>query len=111
MSELDLLGVAATGMAQQRTILELAARNVAAAQASTPQRPYHRLVADFSEDPLAGEDSLFNQEARVRESDEPADALSEMVAMLDAQRAYEADASIFEVGKRLAEQTLEVDRL
>jgi flagellar basal body rod protein FlgC len=34
-----------------------------------------------------------------------------MVAVLDAQRAYEANASIFDVGKRLAERTIDVGRL
>jgi flagellar basal body rod protein FlgC len=47
----------------------------------------------------------------VRESSEPVDALTEMVSMLDAQRAYEADASIFDVGKRIAERTIDVGRL
>ncbi|MEA2665854.1 MAG: hypothetical protein QOI11_2798, partial [Candidatus Eremiobacteraeota bacterium] len=41
-------------------------------------------------------------------SGESADALTEMIAVLDAQRAYEANASIFDVGKRLAERTLTV---
>lgn len=100
MSEWDLLGAGAEGMARQRAILELSARNVAAAQASTPDHPYHRLVADFD-----GAEGM-----RVRESSEPADALSEMVAMLDAQRAYEASASIFDVGKRIVDRTLEVGR-
>jgi flagellar basal body rod protein FlgC len=31
-----------------------------------------------------------------------------MIAVLDAQRAYEANASIFDIGKRLAERTLTV---
>ncbi len=41
-------------------------------------------------------------------SAESADALTEMIAVLDAQRAYEANASVFDVGKRLAERTLTV---
>lgn len=100
MSELDLLGAGAAGMARQREILEISARNVAAAQASTPDHPYHRLVAAF--DDAGG--------MNVTESREPADALSEMVAMLDAQRAYESSASIFDVGKRIVDRTLEVGR-
>ena len=39
-----------------------------------------------------------------------ADAVGEMVAVLGAQRAYEADASIFDTGKRLVERTLDVER-
>jgi hypothetical protein len=39
------------------------------------------------------------------------DAITEMVAVLNAQRAYEADASVFEAGKRLAERTIDVERI
>jgi flagellar basal body rod protein FlgC len=34
-----------------------------------------------------------------------------MVAVLDAQRAYEANASVFDLGKRLAERTIDMGRL
>jgi len=37
------------------------------------------------------------------------DAVSEMVAVLGAQRAYEANASVFDTGKRLIQQTLRVE--
>ena len=89
-------------MARQREMLELSARNVAAAQASTPGHEYHRLVADF----IDGDDEGL----RVRETNEPADALTEMVSMLDAQRNYEANATIFDVGKRIAERAIELER-
>ena len=101
MSELDILAQGAMGMERQRTLLDLAARNVAAAQASSPAHPYHRLIADFDDGGVA----------HVRESGEPAEALTEMVRMLDAQRAYEANASIFDVGKRIAERTIELGRI
>jgi len=104
MSEFDILAAGASGMERQRTLLELSARNVAAAQASTPGHEYHRLVADF-EDTLDGE-----TEPHVRESSEPVDALTEMISMLDAQRSYEANASIFDVGKRIAERAIDLDR-
>ncbi|MBD5633531.1 MAG: hypothetical protein IAI49_03530 [Candidatus Eremiobacteraeota bacterium] len=39
------------------------------------------------------------------------DAVTEMVAVLDAQRAYDADASVFDVGKRLSERTIDMGRL
>ena len=102
MSEFDLLAAGAEGMARERTMLEVAARNVAAAQASTPEHAYHRLVADFAE----GDPS----EPLVHETGEPADAITEMVSMLDAQRAYEASASIFDVGKRIAERAIDLER-
>jgi flagellar basal body rod protein FlgC len=160
MSEFDLLSVAADGMGVQRTLLDVAARNVAAAQVSTPQHPYPRLVARFaaaepagSSDPggpgglgdlgrlaeargvgdfakgigagdpsdafldaASGEDEDEDDgAARTRfagtvRSGEAADALTEMIAVLDAQRAYEANASMFDVGKKLAERTLDVGR-
>jgi flagellar basal body rod protein FlgC len=124
MSEFDLLSVAADGMGVQRALLDVAARNVAAAQASTPQHPYPRLVARFaSADPAdafldvpdpGDEESGANAPALFAgtiRSGEAADALTEMIAVLEAQRAYEANASVFDVGKKLAERTLDVGRL
>ena len=145
MSEFDLLSLAADGMRVQRTVLDVAARNVAAAQASTPAHAYPRLVARFAapqgtalpdgipepgawdeigtNDGSAGldlnpggggaDDPGGDQRGGTRylgtmRSGESADALTEMIAVLDAQRAYEANASIFDVGKRLAERTLTV---
>ena len=122
MSEFDLLSVAADGMNVQRTILDVAARNVAAAQASSPQHPYPRLVARFASpatedepdgfaDPDADPDGVaVTRFVGTVAGGESADALTEMIAVLDAQRAYEANASVFDVGKRLAERTLEVGR-
>ena len=107
MSEFDVLASGAQGMAREREILEIAARNVAAAQASTPEHQYHRLVAEFEDDTDFDADESVN----VRETSEPVDALTEMVSMLDAQRGYEASASIFDVGKRIAERTIDLDRL
>ena len=108
MSELDILAAGARGMARERATLEVAARNVAAAQASMPGSEYRRLVAQFEDDTDFddGDDGL-----RVRETNEPVDALTEMVSMLDAQRAYEADASVFDVGKRIAERAIDLERL
>jgi flagellar basal body rod protein FlgC len=122
MSEFDLLSIAADGMDVQRTLLDVAARNVAAAQASTPEHPYPRLVARFATpatddafdafdtgaDPDADEDGAAP--ATRLPGGESADALTEMIAVLDAQRAYETNASVFDVGKRLAERTIDVGR-
>ncbi|MGH7716120.1 MAG: flagellar basal body rod protein FlgC [Vulcanimicrobiaceae bacterium] len=117
MSEFDILAAGASGMERERTLLELSARNVAAAQASTPGHEYHRLVADFENDiglrdGVGPNDVPFEDESepRVRETNEPVDALTEMISMLDAQRSYEANASIFDVGKRIAERAIDLDR-
>jgi len=125
VSEFDLLSVAADGMSVQRALLDVAARNVAAAQASTPQHPYPRLVARFASAAEDRDDAFFDipdgnddepDEARTRligtaRAGESADALTEMIAVLDAQRAYEANAGVFDVGKKLAERTLDLGRI
>ncbi len=118
MSEFDVLSIAADGMGVERAMLDVAARNVAAAQASSPQHPYARLVAqvesrrpDDGEPVFDDDETPWTRIAGVAPSGETADPLTEMVAVLDAQRAYEADASVFDVGKRLAERTLDVGRL
>ena len=131
MSEFDLLSLAADGMRVQRTVLDVAARNVAAAQASTAEHAYPRLVARFAAPqatalpdgiPSPGEEAGWDDDGPAgadggaggtrflgtARSGESADALTEMIAVLDAQRAYEANASVFDVGKRLAERTLAV---
>ena len=121
MAEFDLLSVAAGGMQAQRALLDVAARNVAAAQASTPQHPFPRLIAQLAVAPAAERDPFDPAFADDEPADdapavrtvpgaEGADALTEMIAVLDAQRAYEANASVFDVGKRLAERTLDVGR-
>ena len=111
MTEFDLLDRAALGMSAQRTMLDVAARNVAAAQAAVPGQPYERLVAALLP-ARDDDDDEAPSDAAVAITRQPGtgDALTEMIAVLDAQRAYEANASIFDIGKRLAERTLDIDR-
>jgi len=122
-SEMDLLASAASAMSAQRSVLDIAARNVAAAQASTPSHPYARLVAQFgtAADPAADEvmdpdpddlaaSAVGSAVVGVRSEPGSGDALTEMIAVLDAQRAYEQNASIFDTAKRLAERTIDVGR-
>jgi flagellar basal body rod protein FlgC len=117
MTEFGLLDDAARGMTAQRTMLDIAARNVAAAQAAVPGHPYARLVASLRAEP----DPIDDGDPTADASDDAppltitrvagtGDPLTELIAVLDAQRAYEADASIFDIGKRLAERTLDIDR-
>jgi len=124
VTEFDLLTTAADGMSVQRSMLDVAARNVAAAQASTPEHPYARLVAQFSHPDADGQSDGFEPAPFAIDDDdaartqftgsvpggETADAMTEMIAVLEAQRAYEANASVFDVGKRLAERTIDVGR-
>jgi flagellar basal body rod protein FlgC len=112
VNELAVLDDAARGMSAQRTMLDLAARNVAAAQAAVPGHPYQRLVGDEpalpDDDDGEGDDAAPLLTVTTRPG--TGDPLTELIAVLDAQRAYEANASIFDVGKRLAERTLDIDR-
>jgi flagellar basal body rod protein FlgC len=119
---MNLLTSAAAGMSAQRSVLDLAARNVAAAQASSPNHPYARLVAELGTAPESADDDTFDGSdfadpaatgspvVSVRSEPGSGDALTEMIAVLDAQRAYEQNASIFDTAKRLAERTLDIGR-
>ncbi len=134
--EFDILGSAAAGMDAQRAVLDLAARNVAASEADGAS--FARLVPRFAfaaeagdpdaageayeppGDPESDVDAWDESDAEsrpirlvgyARETGVAPDAVSEMVAVLDAQRAYDADASVFDIGKRLAERTIDAGRL
>lgn len=135
MSEFDILSASAAGMDAQRSALDLAARNVAAAEATSDGSSFARLVPQYAfgtppgdaggpggfepPEPGGAEDGLdANAEtAAVRyvgarsERGVDVDAVTEMVAVLDAQRAFEANASVFDIGKRLAERTIDMGRL
>ena len=152
MNEFSIFDVAAAGMEVQRGLLDLAARNVAAAQVGGT---FERLVPRFAVRPLAeqasgalfergndgsgGVDAIGVDDGAIGVDDGAigmddgaiagsegstlrlagavpvrggeADAITEMVAVLGAQRAYEANASVFDAGKRLAERTIDLGRL
>lgn len=122
---------AASGMDAQRIALDVAARNVAAAEVDSG-KAFTRLVprfavSDASADDTTGDllgamDGIGDEDSG--ESAAPirflgtqpqrgmnADAVTEMIAVLDAQRAYEANASVFEDTKRLMERTIDLGRL
>jgi flagellar basal body rod protein FlgC len=104
--EFDLLARAAAGMDVARTVLDVEARNVAAAQVRAPGREFRRLVAQIEEGGDEGPRVLGTRSVAAS-----ADPLTEMIGVLDAQRAFEMDASVFDIGKRLAERTLDLGRL
>jgi len=130
--EFAILQAAAAGMDAERAALDLSARNVAAAQADGTA--FVRLVPRFAaahqsngedgpaayeppEDPSdgptgdGGDDVPIRYLGATQQRGVDVDAVTEMVAVLDAQRAYEANASVFDLGKRLAERTIELGRL
>jgi flagellar basal body rod protein FlgC len=110
MDSMWLLNTAASGMDAQRAALDVAARNVAAAEAAGPNGSYARMIPKFQ---LLDDDNGSRVEftgAR-EERGTNVDILTEMIAVMNASRAYEADASMFDVGKTLAEKTIEMGRL
>jgi flagellar basal body rod protein FlgC len=111
MDVLNLLKTAESGMDAQRAVLDVEARNVAAAEAAGPKGSYERLVPDFR---LAtderGEPRIAVAGSHVQRGSS-VDILTEMVAVLNASRAFEANASIFDIGKRLAERTIEMGKV
>jgi flagellar basal body rod protein FlgC len=107
---LEVLDAAAAGMDAQRAALDVAARNVAAAEAAGPNGEYAREVPVFRID-LDGDAPRVEFAGTRDESGTNVDILTEMIAVMDAARAYETDTSIFDVGKRLAEKTIDLERL
>ena len=107
---IDLLATAADAMDAQRAALDVCARNVAAAQAAGPDAGYARLVPTFRVERAEGGTSVRFSGTR-EERGHSVDTIEEMIAVMNAARAYESDASIFDVGKTLAERTIEMGRL
>ncbi|MHB8462333.1 MAG: flagellar basal body rod protein FlgC [Vulcanimicrobiaceae bacterium] len=100
-----LLQSAAAGMDAQRRVLDVSARNVAAATAAGPKEAFTRLIPHVA---LIEEHGI--PEAHFvgvsRQVSADADGMTEMVAVMNAARAYEADASLFGVGKQLVQRTI-----
>jgi len=108
---IDLLDAAASGMDAQRAALDVAARNVAAAEAAGPNAAYPRMIPQFRLlEPDEG-DARVEFAGTSTEVGTNVDILTEMIAVMNASRAYESDASMFDVGKTLAEKTIELERL
>lgn len=97
-------------MDAERAVLDVAARNVAAAQAAGPTGSFARIVPDLrlTNDGDASELSFTGTH---EERGTNVDALTEMIAVMNASRAYESNASLFDVGKTLAEKTIDMGRL
>jgi flagellar basal body rod protein FlgC len=114
-SEFDILISAAAGMEAQRAALDVAAHNVAAAETTTDGAAFARLVPRFATS-APSDDEGDDPNVPIRfvgtavERGVDADAVTEMVAVLNAERAYEANASVFDLGKRLAERTIDLER-
>ncbi|MBV8530876.1 MAG: hypothetical protein JO104_06130 [Candidatus Eremiobacteraeota bacterium] len=108
---LDLLDTAASGMDAQRAALDVAARNVAAAEAAGPSADYPRMIPVFRVTESDDGDPLVEFTGSRTARGTNVDLITEMIAVMNASRAYEANASIFDVGKTLAEKTIDLERL
>jgi flagellar basal body rod protein FlgC len=109
MDSLGLLQTAASGMDAQRAALDVAARNVAAAEAAGQNGSYARMIPEFRVVDDGGAAQVEFAGTR-EERGKNVDILSEMIAVMNASRAYESDASLFDVGKTLAEKTIDMGR-
>lgn len=106
----DLLSTAASAMDAQRAALDVSARNVAAAEAAGRNGHFARLIPQFSVQ--ESEDGTTVQFTGTREeAGSNVDVITEMISVMNASRAYEADASLFDVGKTLAQRTIDMGRL
>jgi flagellar basal body rod protein FlgC len=110
MDSLSLMQSAAQAMDAQRAALDVEARNVAAAEAAGRNGSYVRMIPEFR---VADDDdgSTVQFAGSREERGVNVDILTEMIAVMNASRAYESDASIFDVGKSLAEKTIDLGRL
>ena len=107
---LDLLDAAAADMDAQRAALDVAARNVAAAEAAGPRGTYARIVPEFRV--LSDDDGARVSFTGTRvERGSNVNLITEMISVMNASRAYESNAALFDVGKTLAEKTIDLGRL
>lgn len=106
----DLLASAASAMDAQRAALDVCARNVAAAEAAGPNGSYTRQIPEFHLSSDSG-DTIVQFAGTHEERGTNVDVITEMIAVMNASRAYESDASLFDVGKTLEERTIDMGRL
>lgn len=111
MDSFGLLRAAAGGMDAQRAVLDVEARNVAAAEAAGPKGSYARLVPDFRLVQDGGDAPEIVVAGSHLQPGSSVDVIAEMVAVLNATRAYEANAAVFDIGKRLAEHTIDMGKV
>jgi len=102
---IPLLSLAARSMEAQRSVLDIFARNVAAAQVAG-NGGFTRFEPILAQD--ADGAPYVNGLAKQRVKN--GSIVTEMLAIMQAQHSYESDATIFSLSKHLAEQTLAVER-
>jgi len=110
MNPFSILATAASGMEAQRHALDVEARNVAAAEAAGPTGSYARLIPTFRMT-QSDDAPLVEFDGAVAQRGSSVDVITEMISVMNASRAYEANASVFDVGKRLEERTIDLGRV
>lgn len=103
--QIPLLSLAAGAMDAQRNALDVYARNVAAAQVAG-SGGFTRFEPSLAVD----EQGIPRMNGVQPQHIASGGIVTEMLAMMQAQRAYEGDATMFSLGKHLAEQTLAIER-
>lgn len=139
MNEFKIMTVSATGMSAQRLRLDVISTNIANAETTRTERgePYRRKIPVFSEylrRTVDGKvESLGVRVVRIVEDQTPfrlvydpthpdanedgyvqmpnVNVLREMVDLMDAQRAYEANVAAFNVTKSIVNSALQIGRV
>jgi len=139
MNEFKIMTVSATGMSAQRLRLDVISTNIANAETTRTERgePYRRKIPVFSEYLRRAVDgkveSLGVRVVRIVEDQTPfrlvydpthpdanedgyvqmpnVNVLREMVDLMDAQRAYEANVAAFNVTKSIVNSALQIGRV
>lgn len=109
MDGMSLMRSAANGMDAERAALDVFSRNVAAAEAAGPEGDYARLIPELRI-VNEGDDASVEFSGSRTEPGKNVDAITEMIAVMNASRAFESNASLFDVGKTLAEKTIDMGR-
>ena len=103
--QIPFLALAASAMDAQRNALDVYARNIAAAQVAGKDG-FTRLIPTME----LGENGAPQMSGVRSERVASGSIVTEMIAMMQSQRAYESDATMFSLSKHLAEQTLAIER-
>lgn len=111
MDSFALLNIAAAGMDAQRNALDVSARNIAAAEAAGPTGSFDREIPHFKQILDGQNEPLTVFSGATRDRGHSADAITEMVEVLNANRAFEANASVFETGKQIMLRTIDMGRV
>lgn len=134
MNEFTIFNVSASGMTAQRFRLDIIASNIANSEATRTERgePYRRRMPIFAEYFLDKSRTSAVRVVRIEEDPSPfrlvydpshpdadedgyvrfpnVNVLREMVDLINAQRAYEANVAVFNVTKSMINSALQIGR-